>query len=98
MTPAGNAAFTKREINKSKIYSYEQKKIKFDKHFEQIFKAKTQAWKYFRTRPLSYQRTSTWWVMSAKQWQTRLRRLQELIKDSDARQYIKSLRRPARKT
>jgi uncharacterized protein YdeI (YjbR/CyaY-like superfamily) len=39
----------------------------------------------------SYQRTAIHWVMNAKQEITRLKRLNELINDSEAKRKIKSL-------
>jgi len=45
----------------------------------------------FQTMALSYQRTATHWVMSAKQEVTKSKRLDELIKDSEAGKKIKAL-------
>jgi uncharacterized protein YdeI (YjbR/CyaY-like superfamily) len=42
----------------------------------------------------SYKRPATWWVISAKQEETRQRRLDELIRDSEAGRKIKQLKRP----
>jgi hypothetical protein len=39
----------------------------------------------------SYQRTAVHWVMNAKQESTKLKRLDELINDSEAKRKIKSL-------
>ena len=41
-----------------------------------------QAWTFFRAQPPGYQKVLTFWVMSAKKDETRLRRLDALIKDS----------------
>ena len=84
MKPAGIESFEKRKEKKSKIYSYEKEEAKFTGEFEKLFKASKQAWKYFQSLATSYRRTSTNWVMSAKQETTRLKRLNELIRDSAA--------------
>ena len=43
MREAGLAAFEKRKEAKSKIYSFEQKIIKFDKQLEKTFKSNKEA-------------------------------------------------------
>jgi uncharacterized protein YdeI (YjbR/CyaY-like superfamily) len=94
MKPEGIAAFERRDDARSRMYSFEQKNIKLDISFEKKFKANKKAWKYFQSQAPYYQRTATWWVMSAKQEATRLKRLDELIRESEGGQYIKPLRRP----
>lgn len=42
-------------------------------------KANRAAWEFFRAQAPSYQRTATWWVVSAKKEDTRRRRLEALI-------------------
>jgi uncharacterized protein YdeI (YjbR/CyaY-like superfamily) len=81
MKPEGLHAFSLRKENKSEIYSYENPVIAFDKSFEKKFKANKQAWKNFQSTAPSYQKTTIRWVMSAKQEATRLKRLEELIRD-----------------
>ncbi|MFA5803929.1 MAG: YdeI/OmpD-associated family protein [Melioribacteraceae bacterium] len=93
MKPAGIAAFKKLELNKSKIYSFEQRAVKFDKKYETIFKQNKKAWQYFSRQVPSYQKPAIHWVMSAKQEETRLRRLNILISDSSNEQSIVPLRR-----
>jgi uncharacterized protein YdeI (YjbR/CyaY-like superfamily) len=83
MQPAGLASFENRKENKSKIYSYENAEVKFSTEFEKQFKANKKAWKYFQTLAASYRKPSTNWVMSAKQETTRIKRLTELIADSE---------------
>ena len=93
MRPAGLAAYKKREDKNSKIYSFEQKIVKFDNDFEKIFKKNKTAWNNFQSQPPYYKKTVTHWVMSAKQEETRLKRLNRLIKDSEAGLKIKEMRR-----
>ena len=37
---------------------------------------------FFQMRPPSYRKAASWWVMSAKKEETRLKRLSQLIEDS----------------
>jgi uncharacterized protein YdeI (YjbR/CyaY-like superfamily) len=83
MQPAGLASFENRKENKSKIYAYENAEIKFSTAFEKQFKANKVAWNYFQSLAPSYRKPSTNWVMSAKQETTKLKRLNEMIADSE---------------
>lgn len=84
MRPAGLASFENRKENMSKIYSYENAEAKFSSEFENQFKANKKAWDYFQSLAPSYRKPSMNWVMSAKQETTKLKRLNELIADSQA--------------
>jgi len=92
MLPAGLSAFEKRNELKSGIYSYENRPEKLTSEYELIFRTQPTAWLNFQSLPPSYQRTAFYWVMSAKQESTRQKRLNELMKDSEAGLKIKSLR------
>ncbi|MEO6315753.1 MAG: YdeI/OmpD-associated family protein [Chitinophagaceae bacterium] len=81
--PAGLASFEKRIEGKSKIYSHEKDVVVFNKVFKEKFKANTKAWKYFDSLAPSYKKVSTHWVISAKQAATQIKRLNELIADSE---------------
>lgn len=91
MKPEGLHAFSLRKENKSKIYSYENPVVSFDKSYGKKFKANRQAWKYFQSMPPTYQKITTRWVMSAKQEATKLKRLDELIRDCAAGKKIKAM-------
>lgn len=84
MQTAGIAIFEKRIESKSTIYTYNTEPMLFSVEFETQFKANKSAWNYFKTLAPSYKKSSTNWVMSAKQEATRLKRLLELIADSEA--------------
>ncbi|MEQ1732302.1 MAG: YdeI/OmpD-associated family protein [Bacteroidia bacterium] len=84
MQPAGIAIFEKRIESKSKLYTYHTEPMLFSVEFENQFKANQTAWNYFKTLAPSYKKSSTNWVMSAKQPATQLKRLLELIADSEA--------------
>jgi uncharacterized protein YdeI (YjbR/CyaY-like superfamily) len=91
MKPEGLKAFLYRKEEKSKIYSYENPVVSFDKSYEKIFKANKQAWKYFQSTAPSYQKITTRWVMSAKQETSKLKRLNELINDCALGKKIKAM-------
>lgn len=90
--PAGLAAYKRKEENNSKIYSFEQRIVKFDAGYEKAFKKNKKAWNNFLLQPPYYRKTVTHWVMSAKQEVTRIKRLNRLIKDSEAGLKIKEMR------
>lgn len=91
MKPPGLEAFKKRKKEKSGIYTYENKPLQLDKSFEKKLKTNKAAWSYFQSKAPSYRRTAIAWVMQAKQDSTRLRRLESLIRDSEAGKNIKPL-------
>ncbi|HYW42518.1 MAG TPA: YdeI/OmpD-associated family protein [Bryobacteraceae bacterium] len=89
MRPAGLEAFGRRDEKKSAVYSYEQRNsARFPDALESRFRANKKAWDFFRSQAPSYQRTVTYWVVSAKRDETRLRRLAKLIEDSQQRKRI----------
>jgi uncharacterized protein YdeI (YjbR/CyaY-like superfamily) len=88
---AGMAVFRRRDVKKSKLYSYEAGKCKLDSTFEKEFRANTTAWEFYQAQAPWYRRTSCYWVMSAKKEETRQRRLAILIDDSAAGRRIKPL-------
>ena len=96
MHSAGLAAFDKRDSDRSAIYAYEQRKTaKLAPTFEKKFRERPEAWKFFQSQPPWYQRTSMYWVTSAKKEETRLKRLGTLIDCSARKRNIPSLTRPS---
>jgi uncharacterized protein YdeI (YjbR/CyaY-like superfamily) len=94
MRPAGLQAFERRQGDRSAIYAYEQRKgAKLRGVYEKKFRANKKAWKFFQAQPPWYQRTASWWVISAKKEETRLKRLAQLIEDSEHERTILELRR-----
>lgn len=79
MHPAGLAAFNARTADKTGIYSFEKRPQKFPAAGEKIFRANKKAWTHWQSQPPGYQRLCIHWVTSAKQEETRQRRLAELI-------------------
>jgi uncharacterized protein YdeI (YjbR/CyaY-like superfamily) len=82
MAGAGLKAFEGRDPKKEQLYSFENRPAAFDAVTERAFKANAKAWTFFGAQPPGYQRLVTFWVMSAKQHETRLRRLGALMKSS----------------
>ena len=80
--PAGRAAFERRDEARSGIYSYENRSRGFDAAAETQFRKHKRAWKFFEAQPPSYRKTAAFWVVSAKQEETRKRRLARLIEHS----------------
>jgi len=94
MHAAGLAAFDKRDGDRSAIYAYEQRKAaKLPREFEKQFRENKDAWSFFHSQPPWYQRTSTYWVISAKKEETQLKRLAILINCSARKRNIPSLTR-----
>lgn len=83
MTEAGIKSFSYRTKDKSRIYAFEKKEINFEPKLEKLFKANKAAWQYFTALAPTYRKPSANWVMSAKQETTKLKRLHELILDSE---------------
>jgi len=73
----------KRREQKSGKYSFENAKRKLDAEAERQFRDNRKAWEFFSTQAPWYRRTAIFWVISAKKEETKKRRLQTLIKDSE---------------
>ena len=96
MQPAGRKAFAGKTAAKTAIYAYEQRKTPvFSREHEKLFREQPKAWEYFGSQPPGYRRLCTYWVISAKQEATRLRRLKALIADSARSRRIQPLTRKA---
>jgi uncharacterized protein YdeI (YjbR/CyaY-like superfamily) len=80
MTPAGLAAFARREEARSAVYSYENRHLAaLDPEREAQFRADAGAWEFFSRQPPSYRQTAIYRVMNAKREATRSSRLARLI-------------------
>jgi uncharacterized protein YdeI (YjbR/CyaY-like superfamily) len=82
MQPAGLQAYQARKEDKSGIYSYEQRSDELPEPYAQELRQNEAAWAFFRVQPPSYRKAAGWWVVSAKQEDTRHKRLAQLIEDS----------------
>jgi len=94
MTPAGLAAFERRDEKRTGVYSSERREAaKLDAAQERRFRAAAAAWEWFQGQPPSYRKPALHWVVSAKRAETRERRLASLIEDSANGLRVKPLRR-----
>jgi uncharacterized protein YdeI (YjbR/CyaY-like superfamily) len=94
MQPAGLRAFEGRDPKKSGTYSFEQRAAaRLSPEMEAEFRANPAAWSFFQAQPPGYRRIAFWWIVSAKQEPTRMRRLRTLIAESAAGQRIGLLRK-----
>src|SRR5256885_376968 len=88
---SGRAAFERRDAARSRLYSYENRGLGLDPEHEAVFRRHARAWRFFEAQPPSYRMTAAFWVMSAKRVETRSRRLDLLIKHSQAGERLPSL-------
>src|SRR6218665_3772355 len=89
----GKHVFHNRDLRKQKSASFEQEKVEFPLTLLKKFKTNKAAWKFFEAQSNTYKKQATWFVISAKQEETQLRRLEILINDSENHLHIKHLRR-----
>jgi uncharacterized protein YdeI (YjbR/CyaY-like superfamily) len=82
MQPAGLKAFSARKENRSGIYSYEQRSPELVEPYLGKLKQNRAAWKFFQAQPPGYRKIMNWWVVSAKQEATRIKRIEKLIEES----------------
>lgn len=86
MTPAGLAAWERRDAVPPDQYAFEQAPRRLPQAMERTFRRDAAAWAWFSSRVAGYQRLAIHWVLSAKQEATRVRRLTTLISASAASQ------------
>ncbi len=91
MHPAGIAAFEARSPERTGVYSYENRPADLPDEYSARFQADDGAWAWWKAQTASYRKAATWWVVSAKQEATRVRRLDQLIADSAAGRPLKML-------
>lgn len=92
MRPAGEEAFSARNEARSGVYAYERPRAALTDEEATAFQANAPAWAWFTAKAPSYQRTATYWIVSARKEQTRARRLRWLIDDSAAGREVPPLR------
>ncbi|MCE1164223.1 MAG: YdeI/OmpD-associated family protein [Bacteroidetes bacterium] len=92
MRPAGLKAYRYFDERAKENYSYEIPALELTHDYEKSFRKNKKAWDWFSKMPPSYRKVCVKWVMTAKQEATRLKRLNELIGDSEAGIKIKPMR------
>lgn len=83
MQPPGVKIFATRDPARSGLYSFENRPQTLSPALERRFKANKKAWLFFQAQPPGYRRVITFMVMSAKQDETRERRLERVVKASE---------------
>jgi uncharacterized protein YdeI (YjbR/CyaY-like superfamily) len=96
MQPAGFKAFEARPKAPAP-YSYENT-TQLEEPYAGILRANDAAWRFFEAQPPSYRRVASFWVMSAKREETRLKRLQTLIEASEAGRRFGGLVTPSQRS
>jgi uncharacterized protein YdeI (YjbR/CyaY-like superfamily) len=94
MHASGREVFDGRDEKLTNRYSFENKNAAFSSEQEKTFRANKAAWAWFEQAPRSYRHPATWWVVSAKKEETRVRRLAQLIEDSAAGRKLRALTPP----
>jgi len=79
---AGRDVYERRDRARTHRYSYEKAPATFEGVLERRFKANKAAWTYFQAQPPGYRNLVTKWVTGAVKEETRLRRLDMVIRDS----------------
>jgi len=88
MQPEGLAMFEKRTEKKSGSYSYENKPVQLPSEYEVKFRENPDAWTFFTSQTPSYQKTIFYWILSAKQTNTQISRLEKVILVSEQKKRL----------
>ena len=94
MHPAGRRAFDARREPAPGEYTYETRPPDLPEPYASVFRGDHVAWRFWSRQRPGYRRSMTWWVLSAKREETRLRRLDALIAESAAARTIDELHLP----
>jgi uncharacterized protein YdeI (YjbR/CyaY-like superfamily) len=89
--PAGLSAF---EAKVKSRYSFESRPQALAPAYLRTFRSNARAWAFFEAQAPWYRRTCSFWVMSAKQPETRERRLAQLISRSARGEGVPPLKLP----
>lgn len=89
MTDAGRAVFQARKDPGASGYKAQKKDAEFDPARVQTFMKNKVAWEFYQAQPNGYRKMYAWWVMQARQEETRDRRLHKLIEASARKQRLK---------
>jgi uncharacterized protein YdeI (YjbR/CyaY-like superfamily) len=84
----GLKAFAARKENRVGIYSYEQLRAQLEEPYAGKLRRNKEAWDFFQAQPPGYRKQMSWWILSAKKEETRLKRLKKLIDGSARRKRL----------
>jgi len=79
VSKAGLETYERRDPRRAGLYSFENRPQSFDAAIERRFKSNARAWEFFRAQPPGYRKLVTFWIMSAKKEETRMRRLDAVV-------------------
>jgi uncharacterized protein YdeI (YjbR/CyaY-like superfamily) len=82
MAEPGLKVYRERDPRRAGLYSFEREAMSFSAALERQFRKAATAWKFFQAQPPGYRRLLTFYVMSARQEETRVKRLARLIESS----------------
>jgi len=88
---AGLTAYRQRVVREEPVYSYEREPEELPEAYAAQLAAVPAAQAWWDSRPPSYRRPATRWVLSAKREETRDRRMAQLVADCAAGRPIKPL-------
>lgn len=91
MHPSGLRAFEDRHTRTAERYSNKNRPTELPPRYLKLLKANKAAWAFYRDQPPGYRRAATWWIVSAKREETKLRRLSTLIRDAADGRRIRQL-------
>ena len=94
MRAAGRRAFEARREPEPGEYTYETRPADLPEPYASILRGDDAAWRFWSAQRPGYRKSVTWWVVSAKREDTRLRRLEALIAESAAGRVIDELNLP----
>jgi uncharacterized protein YdeI (YjbR/CyaY-like superfamily) len=84
MHDGGLRAFESRDRRKDASYSYEGAALELEPEMLARFMADARAWAHWQAEQVSYRRTASHWIMSARRPETQERRFGELLETSRA--------------
>jgi uncharacterized protein YdeI (YjbR/CyaY-like superfamily) len=88
MAAPGLAAYRGRDRARTGLYSFERAAMKLTPAYVRRLRAEAAAWRFYQEQPPWYQRTTAFWIMSAKREETRDRRFATLLACSSAGERI----------
>jgi len=97
MMPMGLQAWENRHHSKNYGYTYDGPDRSLGEAEELQFRAIETAWEFFQKQAPSYRKAASFWVMNAKQPETRKKRLETLINDSAEQRKLERATRYAKK-
>jgi uncharacterized protein YdeI (YjbR/CyaY-like superfamily) len=93
MAKPGMMVFESRTAERTGLYSFERRSLVLDPGYLRRLRANEAAWSHFRAQAPWYRRTTSFWIMSAKREETRIRRLEILLFCSEKGTTIPALTR-----